>query len=58
MKEQFVLVDFENVQKVDLAQLPAHARIQIFVGAPQAKLPTLIPHSGGRVMLLTKSVDR
>ena len=42
MKEKVVLVDFENVQKLDLARLPAHARIRIFVGAQQAKLPTAL----------------
>jgi hypothetical protein len=42
MKEQVVLVDFENVQKLDLARLPAHARIRIFVGAQQVKLPTAL----------------
>ncbi|MGH8865511.1 MAG: PIN domain-containing protein, partial [Burkholderiales bacterium] len=42
MKVQVVLVDFENVQKLDLARLPAHARIRIFVGAQQAKLPTAL----------------
>jgi hypothetical protein len=42
MNEQVVLVDFENVQKLDLAGLPAHARIKIFVGEQQAKLPTAL----------------
>lgn len=42
MREQVVLVDFENVQKLDLARLPGHARIKIFVGAQQAKLPTAL----------------
>src|SRR5688572_18193506 len=42
MRDQVVLVDFENVQKLDLARLPAHARIRIFVGAQQAKLPTAL----------------
>lgn len=42
MNEQVVLVDFENVQKLDLARLPTHARIRIFVGAQQAKLPTAL----------------
>lgn len=42
MKERVVLVDFENVQKLDPARLPAHARIRIFVGAQQAKLPTAL----------------
>jgi hypothetical protein len=42
MNEQVVLVDFENVQKLDLARLPAHARLRIFVGAQQARLPTAL----------------
>jgi len=42
MKEQIVLVDFENVQKLDLTQLPAHARIKAFVGESQSKLPTVL----------------
>ena len=42
MKEQVVLVDFENVQKLDLARLPAHAHIKIFVGQLQSKLPTAL----------------
>jgi PIN domain len=42
VKEQVVLIDFENVQKFDLARLPAHARIRIFVGARQPKLPTAL----------------
>jgi hypothetical protein len=36
MKEQFILVDFENVQKLDLARLPAYARIKVFIGAQQS----------------------
>ena len=42
VNEQVVLVDLENVQKVDLARLPAHARIKIFVGQLQSKLPTAL----------------
>jgi hypothetical protein len=42
MNEQVVLVDFENVHKLDLAGLLAHTRIKIFVGAQQAKLPTAL----------------
>lgn len=38
MKEQVVLVDFENVQKLDLAQLPSHARIKVFTGQLQSKV--------------------
>ena len=40
MSDQVVLVDFENVQGVDLARIPAQARIKIFVGETQSKLPT------------------
>src|SRR5688572_14111257 len=40
VNEQVFLVDLENVQKVDLARLPASARIKIFVGQLQPKLPT------------------
>lgn len=42
MSEQVVLVDFENVQKLDLARLPAHARIRIFIGSQQPRLPTVL----------------
>lgn len=40
--EQVVLVDLENIQKVDLAGIPAQARIKIFVGQSQSKLPTAL----------------
>ena len=40
MKEQVVLVDFENVQKLDLARIPGHAHIVVFLGQSQSKLPT------------------
>lgn len=40
MKEQVVLVDLENVQKVDLARLPTQAHIKFFVGQSQSKLST------------------
>jgi hypothetical protein len=39
VKERVVLVDFENVQKLDLAQLPSHARIKVFTGQSQSKFP-------------------
>jgi hypothetical protein len=42
VNEQVVLVDFENVQKLDLARLPAQARIKVFVGQTQSKLPTAL----------------
>lgn len=34
-----LLVDYENVQKLDLAAIPPHANVRIFVGASQAKVP-------------------
>ncbi len=40
MKEIVLLVDLENVQKVDAAQIPAEARLKVFVGAKQTKIPT------------------
>lgn len=42
MKEMVLLVDLENVHKVDLARIPADARVKIFVGALQTKLPTIL----------------
>ncbi len=33
-----LLVDYENVQKLDLAAIPPHANVRIFVGASQAKV--------------------
>ena len=40
--EQVVLVDFENVQGVDLARISTQARIKVFVGQSQSKLPTAL----------------
>ena len=34
-----MLVDVENVQKLDLGAVPGHAAVRIFVGASQAKVP-------------------
>lgn len=34
-----LLVDYENVQKLDLAAIPSHVGVRIFVGASQAKVP-------------------
>lgn len=42
MSEQVVLVDLENVHKLDLTRLPTQARIKIFVGQTQSKLPTAL----------------
>jgi hypothetical protein len=36
---KLLLVDFENVQKVDLGQLEGNFRVAIFVGASQRKVP-------------------
>jgi hypothetical protein len=40
MKELVLLVDLENVQKVDSSQIPPDSRIKVFVGAKQTKIPT------------------
>ena len=46
MSDAILLVDFENVQKLDLALLPAHVDVRIFVGASQAKVPMpLVMHA-------------
>jgi hypothetical protein len=42
MANMVLLVDLENVQKVDLSRVPASARVKIFVGALQTKLPTAL----------------
>lgn len=39
MNETVLLVDYENVQKVDLQRVPPHMQVRIFVGASQAKVP-------------------
>jgi hypothetical protein len=39
MTERVLLVDLENVQKIDLSQVPADARVMIFYGVTQKKLP-------------------
>jgi len=39
MTERVLLVDLENVQKVDLSCVPADARVMIFYGITQKKLP-------------------
>src|SRR5580693_9006240 len=37
--EQVLFVDLENVQKLDLAAVPANARVMIFYGITQKNLP-------------------
>lgn len=39
MAERVLFVDLENVQKVDLSQVPVDARVMIFYGITQKKLP-------------------
>ena len=39
MTDTLLLIDFENAQKVDLAQVPANARVQVFYGITQKKIP-------------------
>lgn len=40
MKAQLLLVDFENIQKINLAQLKGRYHVVIFVGAQQKSVPT------------------
>jgi hypothetical protein len=39
MSERLLLVDLENVQKVDLSQVPVDARVMVFYGVTQKKIP-------------------
>lgn len=39
MSQKLLLVDYENVQQVDLNRLDEHFRVQIFVGASQKSVP-------------------
>jgi len=39
MCERALFVDLENVQKIDLSQVPADVRVMIFYGVTQKKLP-------------------
>jgi hypothetical protein len=39
MVERVLMVDLENVQRVDLSQVPVNARVMIFYGVTQKKLP-------------------
>ena len=39
MARTVLLVDLENVQKVDLSRVPLHAHVMIFYGVTQKKLP-------------------
>lgn len=39
MADRVLFVDLENVQGIDLSQVPADARVMIFYGVGQKKLP-------------------
>jgi hypothetical protein len=39
MCERALFVDLENIQKIDLSQVPADVRVMIFYGVTQKKLP-------------------
>lgn len=40
MIERILLVDYENIQAVDLSSLPADAKVRFVLGGKQAKLPS------------------
>jgi hypothetical protein len=42
MNEVLMLVDLENIHRFDLSQVPSNARIKVFVGQLQSKLPTAL----------------
>ena len=42
MNEVLMLVDLENIHRFDLKQAPPNARIKVFVGQTQSKLPTAL----------------
>jgi len=39
MSERMLFVDLENVQKLELSKIPADARVMVFYGVTQKKLP-------------------
>lgn len=49
MTAQLLLVDFENVQQVDLAQLDDSSRIIIFLGASQKSVPIALVTAAQRL---------
>jgi hypothetical protein len=42
MTGMILLIDYENVQKIDLSKLPSDALVRVFVGVMQKKVPTLL----------------
>ena len=39
MSKKYLLIDFENIQKVDLNKVPGHFHVLIFVGMNQKSMP-------------------
>jgi len=39
MSEKFLLIDYENIQKIDLSDVPDHTLVKIFVGQSQKNIP-------------------
>jgi uncharacterized protein YihD (DUF1040 family) len=39
MSDKFLLIDYENIQKVDLSEVPDNILVKIFVGQPQKNIP-------------------
>lgn len=39
MTDRVLLIDLENVQKIDLSAVPADVRVLVFSGATQRKVP-------------------
>ena len=49
MADTVLLVDFENVGKIDLGAIPVGVRVPFFFGASQKTMPTEFLKSAGRV---------
>jgi hypothetical protein len=39
MADRVLLIDLENVQKIDLSAVPSDVRVLVFYGATQKRLP-------------------
>jgi len=39
LPERTLLIDLENVQKIDLSQIPEDVRVMVFYGITQKKVP-------------------
>jgi hypothetical protein len=42
MTERILLVDYENIQAVDLEALPQDVKVRLVLGGKQASLPTAL----------------